>query len=117
MLLLSLLLPSYIVALIRELANITLSITAMANISNNMIPIQDIDIVVDLFNNLFDIDNKFDEVRGCLLVLSIHRPRTLLISLSEYSEEYHICIKKESNRIDKDEPVISVGSIQIKYTS
>ena len=105
------------VAPIRELANITLSTTATAYISNNMAPIQDIDMVVDLLNNIFDIGNKFDEMRGRSLALSAHRPRYPSIHLSECNEEYHVRVKRESDRMDEDEPVTSVGSIQIEYVS
>ena len=105
------------VAPIKELANITLYSTATAYISNNMAPIQDIDMVVDPLNNIFDIGDKFDEVRDCLLALSAHRPRSPSISSSKCDEEYHVCVKRESNRMDEDEPVISIGSIQIEYVS
>ena len=96
---------------IRELVNITLSLTAMANVFNSLTPNQDIDIVVDPLDNLFDIGNNFDEVRSCSLALSIHKPRSPSISLSKCFEEYHIFVKRESNRIDKDKPVTSIGSI------
>ena len=109
--LLSLLPPSYIVAPIRELANITLFTTTTAYISNNIAPIQDINIVVNLLGNLFDIDNSFDKVRDHFLALSIHRPRFLLISSSECGEEYYIQVKRKSDRMDEDELVTSVGSI------
>ena len=115
--LLSLLPPSCMVAPTRELANITLSSTAMANISNNLTPNQDIDMVVNPLDNLFDIGNNFDEVRSCSLALSVHKPRSPSISLSECSEEYHIHVKRESNRMNEDKPVTSIGSIQIEYAS
>ena len=90
MLLLSLLPPSCIVVPIRELVNITLFSTTTAYIFNNMAPIQDIDMVVDLLNNLFDIDDNFDKVRDYSLVLNAHRPRSPSISLSECNEKYYI---------------------------
>ena len=102
---------------IRELVNITLSTTTKAHITNNMALIQDIDMVVDPLDNLFDIGNKFDKVRGCSLALSAYRPRFPSISLNKCGEEYYIWVKKESNRIDEDEPVTSVGSIQIEYAT
>jgi len=105
------------VAPTRELANITLSPTTMANISNNLTPNSDIDMVVDPLDNLYDIGDSFKEERDCLLSLSMHKPRSLSISLSKYSKEYHIYVKRESNRIDEDEPVTSIGSIKIEYTS
>ena len=103
------------VAPTRELANITLSPTAIANISNNLTPNSDINIVVNLLDNLYNIDDSFKEGRGCLLSLSIHKPRPLSISSSKCSEEYHIHVKRESNRMDKDEPVTSINSIKVEY--
>ena len=105
------------VAPTRELANITLSPTAMANISNNLTPNSDIDMVVNPLDNLYDIGNGFKERRGCSLLLSIHKPRSLSISSSKCSEEYHICVKRESNRMNKDKPVTSIGSNKVKYVS
>jgi len=78
------------VAPTRELANITLSPTAMANISNNLTPNSDIDMVVDPLDNLYNIGDSFKEGKDCSLSLSMHKPRSLSISLSEYSKEYHI---------------------------
>ena len=103
------------VAPTRELANITLSPTAIANVSNNLTPNSDIDIVVDPLDNLYNIGNSFEEGRGRSLSLSMHKPRFLSISLSEYSKEYYIRVKRKSNRIDEDEPVTSIGSIKVEY--
>jgi len=77
----------------------------------------DIDMVVDPLDNLFDIGDNFNEVRGHSLALSAHRPRSPLLFLSNCKEEYHIRIKRESDRMEEDNPVTSVGSIQIKYTT
>ena len=99
----------------RELVNITLSPTAIANISNNLTSNSDINIVVDSLDNLYDIGNGFKKGRGCSLSLSIHKPRSLSISLSEYSKEYHICVKRKGNRMDKDKSVTSIGSIKVEY--
>jgi len=105
------------VAPIRELGNITLSTTVTHSATNNMTPIQDNDIVVDPFDNFLGIGDKFDEMRGRSLVLSAHRPRFPPISLSEYDEKYYICVKRDSDRMEEDEPVASISSIQVKYTS
>ena len=70
----------------RELANIILSPTAIANISNNLTPNSDIDMVVDQLDNLYNIGNSFKEERGHLLSLSMHKPRSLSISSSKYSK-------------------------------
>ena len=82
-----------------------------------MAPIQDIDMVVDPLDNLFDIGNKFDKMRGHSLALSAHKPRSPSIFLSKCTEEYHIHIKRESNRMDEDKPITFVSSIQVEYTS
>ena len=99
----------------RELANITLSSTIMANISNNVTPNLDIDMVVNPLDNLFNICDNYNEMRGRSLALSMHKPRSPLISSSKCSEEYHVYIKRESNRMDEDESVNSISSIQVKY--
>ena len=88
--LLSLLPPSCMVAPIRELGNITLSTATTCSTTNNMASIQDIDMVVDPLDNLFDIGDNFDEVRGRSLALSAHRPRSPSISSSDCDEEYHV---------------------------
>ena len=82
-----------------------------------MTPIQDSNMVFEPLDNLLSLDNKFDEVRGCLLALSAHRPRSPSMSSSECNEEYHMCIKRDSDRMNEDEPVVSVDSIQVEYTS
>ena len=68
-------------------------------------------MVVDSLDNLFDIDDKFDEMRGHSLALSAHRPRSPSIPSSDCDEKYHIWVKRKSNRINEDEPITSVGSI------
>jgi len=105
------------VAPTRELANITLSPTTMANISNNLTPNSDIDMVVDPLDNLYNIGNSFEKGRGCSLSLSMYKPKFLSISSSECSEEYHIHVKRESNRMDEDRPVTSIHSIKVEYVS
>jgi len=47
-------------------------------------------MVVDSLDNLFDIDDKFDEMRGHSLALSTHRPRSPSIPSSDCDEKYHI---------------------------
>ena len=56
----------------------------------NMASIQDINMVVNPLDNLFDIGKNFNEVRGCSLVLSTHRPRSPSISSSDCNKEYHV---------------------------
>jgi len=104
------------VASIRELVNITLFTTAMANIFNNLTPNSDINMVIDPENNIYVIGNGFKEGRSHSLLLSMHRPRSPSISSSKCSEDYHVHIKRDSDKMDKDEPVSSNGSIKIEYT-
>jgi len=89
----------------------------MAHNTDNLTPNPDIDMVIDLMDNLFNIGNSFDNERGCSLSLSMHKPRLSSISSSECSEEYHIHVKNISNRMDKDEPVRFIDSIKLEYMS
>ena len=104
--LLSLLPPSCMVVPIRELGNITLSNTTLCSTTYNMAWIQDTDTAVDPVKNLF----TDDEVRGHSLALSVHRPRSPSISSSESDEEYHVHVKRDSDRMNENEPVSSVGN-------
>ena len=87
---LSLLPPSYIAAPIRELENISFSAIITSSNSSNMDSSQDINMVIDPLENLFDICENYDKVRGCSLEMSAYKPRFSSISSSECDEEYHI---------------------------
>ena len=76
-----------------------------------MAPIQDIDMAIDFVNDLF----TGDEVRDHSLALSVHKFRSLLISSSKSDKEYNICVKRDSDRMDEDEPVSSIGNSQDEY--
>ena len=89
----------------------------MANISNNLTSNSDINMVIDPEDNLYDIGDGFKEGRGCSLSLSMHKPRSPSISSSECSEDYHVHIKRDSNRMDEDEPVGFINSIKVEYVS
>jgi len=71
-----------------------------------MAPILDIDMAVDSVNDLF----TSNEVRDHSLALSVHKPRSLLISSSESDKEYHICVKRDSDRMNENKPVFSTGN-------
>ena len=73
--------------------------------------ILDIDMAVDFVNDFF----IGDEIRGHSLALSVHKPRSPSILLSKSDKEHHICIKRDSNRIDEDKPVSSTGNSQDEY--
>ena len=89
----------------------------MANISINPTPNSDINMVFDPEDNIYDIGNGFEEGRGHSLSFSMYKPRSPSISLSKCFEDYHIHVKRDSNRIGKDEPVGSIGSVKVEYTS
>ena len=89
----------------------------MAHISNNLTPNPDIDMVINPMDNLFDISNSFENERGRSLLLSIYKPRSPSISLSKCSEEYYVCVKRMSDRMDENEPFSSISSIKLEYAS
>ena len=70
---------------------------------------------------MFELDHNDNEVRGCSLDASIHRPRSSSMSLSKCDKEYHIYVQRESNKMVKDnndtEPANSIGSIRLKYVT
>jgi len=45
----------------------------------------------------------------------MYKLRSPSISSSKYSEEYHVHVKRRSNRMDKDEPVGTIDSIKLEY--
>ena len=102
---------------IRELANITQSTTAIANISNNLTPNLDINMVIDPEDNIYNIGDGFEERRGCSLSFSMHKPRSPSNSSSKCSKDYHVRVKRNSDRMDKDEPIGSIGSVKVEYAS
>ena len=89
----------------------------MANIFNNLTPNPDINMVIDSVNNIFDIGDSFKMEKGCSLSLSMYKPRSPSISSSECSEDYHICVKRDSDRIGEDKSISSIGSIKVEYVS
>ena len=89
----------------------------MANISNNLIPNSDINMIFDSENNIYNIGNGFEEGRGHSLLFSMHKPRFPSISSSKCSKDYHIHVKRDSDRIDEDKPVSSISSVKVEYVS
>jgi len=74
-------------------------------------------MVIDPLNNLLYISNGFNSKRGHSLLLSMHKLRSPSISSSECSEEYHVHVKRRSDRMDEDEPVRTINSIKLEYIS
>ena len=73
---------------------------------------EDINIADSVYNNIFDCIGNLSakEVRGCSLDASTHRTRSPLISSSKDSEDYHVQVQRESDKMVKDEPVTSSNS-------
>jgi len=74
-------------------------------------------MVIDPENNIYNISKDFEKGRGHFLSFSIYKLRSPSISLSECSKDYHVCIKRMSDRMDEDEPVNSIDSIKVEYVS
>jgi len=89
---LSLLLPSYIVAPIRDLENIVFDTLTLHSIITEIASIEDINMADGVYNKIFDTIGNLGtkEVRGRSLDASVHRSRSPSISLSEDEEEYHV---------------------------
>jgi len=107
------------VAPIRELGNFTYSSTAMSQLFSNLVLSQDINMAIDPVEAMFNLNDKFDEVRDHPLDLSIHRPRSLslLLLVSNCDEEYHVHVQRESNKIDENKPINSSGNVELEYVT
>ena len=92
---LSLLPPSCKIAPIRDLGNMTSDTLTFYAITLNMALDDNVTMDVNLFNALFwNAYDNYDEVRGHSLALSAHSPRTALMFLSDYEEDYAIRLDK-----------------------
>jgi len=74
-------------------------------------------MVIDPEDNIYDISKGFEKGRDHSLSFNIQKPRSPSISLSECSKDYHIHVKRMSDRMDEDEPVNFIGSIKVEYAS
>jgi len=75
---------------IRKLGNILSSTIVTSSNSSIMDSSQDINMVINLLENLFDIGDNYDEVRGRSLEISAYKPRSLSILPSKCDKEYYI---------------------------
>ena len=68
---------------------------------------------------MFNLNNKFNEVRGHSLDLSIHRPRSLslLLLVSDCDEEYHVHVQRKSNKMNEDKSINLSENIELEYTT
>jgi len=87
-LLLSLLPPSCMVVSIRELVNKSLSSTTKTLSTKKISPNNDVEMVINPIDDLFNNCNNYDEVRGCTLASSMHCPRSLSLFSSDSKEDY-----------------------------
>jgi len=106
------------VAPIRDPGNIAFDTHTSHSPMTEMALNKDCYMADDIYNKMFKRigDLNVDKMRNCSLDASVHRPRSLLMSSSKDKEKYHIQVKKASDRIDKDEPVVlSNSTIQLEY--
>ena len=80
-----------------------------------LIPGQDINMDTNSIKAMFDLDNNLEVVRGHSLDMNIHRPRSPSHLLNKSEKEYHIQVKQESNRMDKDDPATSSNDFSLEY--
>ena len=103
---------------IRDLGNIASNSDTFHSTIFNIASNEDNNMTVDSFDALFEkISENYDEMRGCSLALSAHSPRTSSMSSSDYKEEYAVRVKRISDRMDKDEPIASLDSVQLEYVT
>ena len=103
---------------IRDLGNMMADTHTFHSITLNIASNSDVNMVDDSFDKLFEnISNNFDEVRGYSLALSAHRPRTPSMSSSNCNEDYVTRIQKKSNRMDEDNSITSLESVQLEYVT
>ena len=114
--LLSLLPPYCIVAPIRDLGNLTHSSAIMSSNSLKLTYDLDINMAKDPVKAMFNLNN---EVRGCSLNLSIHKPKFPSPSPSTISnlskEEYTLHMQLESDRMDENKPFKSSNKFSLEY--
>jgi len=103
------------VAPIRDQGNITHSTTIISFNSLKLTSGQDIDMDTNPIEAMFDLGKNLEVVRGCSLDMSIHRPRSPLLSSSECEEEYHIQVKWKSDRMDEDDPATFSNDFSLEY--
>jgi len=116
--LLSLLLPSCIVAPIRDLGNIVFDTHTSYSPITEMALNEDCYMADSVYNEIFkQISNlNVDKMRDHFLDASAYKPRSPSMSSTKDKKEYHIQVKKVSNRMDKDESVVlSNSTIQLEY--
>ena len=91
----------------------------MSQTTSNLVLSQDIDMDIDPIKAMFDLNNNYEEVRGCSLDMSIHRPRSPFpsLSLSKYDEKYHVYVQWESGKMIEDEPVNFSGNFKLEYAT
>jgi len=103
---------------IRDFGNITTSTTVIYPITSKMPPNNNINIIVDLADNLFEKNcDIHDEVRSCFLVHSVHHPRTLFLSSSKCDKNYAMRVQRESDRIVEDDSVALSNSLLLEYAA
>jgi len=106
-----------LIAFIRELANILFSITTKALLKKNMSHNNEVEMVINTIDDLFNKCDNYDEMRGCTLVFSIHHPRSPSLSSSDSKEDYVTRVPRESDRMVENGPVALANSSQLEYVT
>ena len=108
---------------IRDLGNIVFDTLTLCSPMTKMASIKDINMADGVYNKIFNTISNFsaEEVRGHFLEASTPRPRSSLIFSSEDEEEYHVQVKKTSDKMDVIRQVcgqtLGLGLGQIRYSS
>lgn len=83
-----------------------------------MSPNNDINMIIDLTFDIFEKNcNNYDEVRDCFLVLSVHHSKSLFLFSSECNKDYTMRVQRESNKMVKNDHIVSSNSLQLEYVT
>ena len=106
------------VAPIRDLGNKSFSASTTYSKASNMTLSDDVDMAIDINNALFNnFCDNFNKVRDQSITSDKQDTRTPSMFSSECNEEYSTRDQRESDRIVKDDPVITLDSPQLEYTT
>ena len=78
-----------------------------------MSPNNDVEMVIDLVDDLFNNCDNYDE--GHILVSNTHHPRSLSLFSSDSKEDYATRVQRESDRMVEDDSVTPTDSTQLEY--
>jgi len=103
------------VVLIRELVDKSLSNTTKTLLMKKMSPNNDVEMVIDLVDDLFNNCDNYDE--GHTLVSNTHHPRSPSLFSSDSKEDYATRVQRESDRMVEDDLITPTNSPQLEYVT